>query len=256
MNYNTIIYSIQEGIARLSLNRPDFDNVVSLEMAAEVKSACSDIRQREDVRVVLISGEGERAFCAGEDAEDFGRVSQEERVNASCLAERITQIEVPIVAAVKGNASGIGLALALACDIRIASEGAVFSVQDNGTDYLLPTGLTQLLPRIVGIGKASEMLLVRGPVDAQEAQQTGLVHRVFPLGEVMAESEKLARSMALKAPVALRYAKEAVFKGMDLTLDQGLGLELDLYVILQTTSDRHEGVTAFQEKRPPRFEGK
>jgi enoyl-CoA hydratase/carnithine racemase len=256
MTYTTIRYETEEHLARVTLSRPEAGNAVNPQMAAELREVCSQIRQQEGLRGVIIAGDGYMDFCSGEDAVEFTSVPSGELVSMCSLAEVVSQVEIPVIAAINGKASGIGLALALACDLRISSDKATFSVRDNGDGYLLPTGLTQWLPRIVGVGKASEMLLLGDPIDSEEAHRVGLVHRLVSPPQVMAESEKLARSIVAKAPIAMKYAKEAMHKGLDFTLEQGLRLECDLYMILHTTADRHEGIEAFQQKRTPQFKGK
>ena len=252
----TVMYETRESVAYLTLNRPDTGNAVDLEMSTELKEACSYVKQQDDLRVLVVTGFGDRDFCSGEDAAGFGTIPRGELDRWCNLAEAVSQVEIPVIAAINGNISGIGLAISLACDLRIASENAVFSIQGNSDTYLLPTGLTQWLPRIVGIGKASEMMLVGEPINAQEAHRIGLVHRIVPHADVMAEAEKLARGISSKGPVALKYGKEAVCKGLDMTLEQGLRLECDLYMIIHSTADRREGITSFLQKRTPQFECK
>lgn len=256
MTYTTIKYAAKERIARVILCRPEAGNAVDLQMATEIREVCSLLNQQEDIRAVIISGAGDTDFCRGEDAAAFSTLSAEDLSRVCSLAEAVSKVELPVIAAINGHVSGIGLALALACDLRIASDKAVFEVRDNGASYPLPTGLTQWLPRIVGIGKASEMLLLGETIDSSEAYRLGLVHRVVSPSQVLAEAHRLAEALASKATIALRYAKEAVNKGLDMTLEQGLRLEGDLYMILHTTDDRQEGIRAFQQKRPAQFKGK
>jgi enoyl-CoA hydratase/carnithine racemase len=167
----------------------------------------------------------------------------------------VSGIECPVVAAINGDARGVGLALALACDLRIASAQASLGVGDPVRTHIPANGLTQLLPRTVGRGKAMELLLTTETIDAGEALNIGLVHRVVAHQDLVSEALKMAEDIASKGPIALRYAKEAVNKGMDLTLEQGLRLECDLYMVLHTTHDRTEGIKAFREKRKPSFKG-
>jgi len=233
-------------------------------MAVELQEVCQQISQ-EDTKVVVITGAGEEAFCSGEDLSQISSSVLGESPSLAALkeftlhynaAKTVAGIECPVVAAINGDTFGAGLALALGCDLRIASAQALFGVPDLARGYLLASGITQWLPRIVGRGKALELILTAEPIDAHEAHRVGLVHRLFPQQEVKSEAERLAGEIASKGPIALRYAKEAVNKGLDLTLEQGLRLECDLYMILQTTQDRIEGVTAFREKRQPFFRGK
>jgi len=163
---------------------------------------------------------------------------------------------IPTIAAINGDAFGQWLELALACDIRISAEDARFSMPQVTYGEIPWDGGTQRLARLVGRGKALEMILTGEVIDALEAYRVGLVNRVVPRKALMKEAIALASEMADKGPIALRFAKEAVCKGMDLTLEQGLRLEADLYFLLHTTQDRTEGIRAFIEKRPPKFEGR
>jgi enoyl-CoA hydratase/carnithine racemase len=264
MSHDPILYSKKGHVGYITLNRPEADNAIDLDMAVALEEVCRRVKQDPDLRVAIVSGAGQRAFCSGE---DLGRISNSVSGEAPSVdslkeftlrynvAEMVSAIECPVVAAINGDASGAGLALALACDLRIASTQASFGVGDLARGCLLANGLTQLLPRIVGRGKAMELLLTTEPIQASEALSIGLVHRVVPQQDVVSEAVKIAEDIASKAPIALRYAKEAVNKGMDLTLEQALRLECDLYMVLHTTHDRTEGIKAFREKRKPSFKG-
>ncbi len=162
----------------------------------------------------------------------------------------------PVIACIQGEAIGAGLELALACDIRIAAEGAVFAIRDVANGAVPSAGATQRLPRLIGRGKASEMILLGEELDAQAALACGLVSAVVPRGELEAHGRALAERIAAQGPIAVRYAKEAMRQGLDMPLEQALRYETDLTIILQTTADRAEGVSAFLEKRKPHFEGK
>jgi enoyl-CoA hydratase/carnithine racemase len=169
-----------------------------------------------------------------------------------CLAE----LPKPVVCAINGDATGGGLALALACDVRVAAEGARFSLPETGMGLVPMGGATQRLVRIAGRGKATEIVLTGEPVDAAEALRCGLVSAVVPRAKVAAEAERVAEVIASRGPLAVQYAKEVVSRGIDMPLEQGLRYETDMTVILQTTEDRAEGVKAFLEKREPKFKGK
>ena len=164
-------------------------------------------------------------------------------------------IEKPVIAAINGDAIGDGLEMALACDVRIAAQNARFGLPEIEEGLIPADGGTQRLPRIVGRGKALEMVLTGEIIGAAEALENGLVTKVLPPESVTVEAEVLAKAMAAKAPVSLRYIKEAINKGLDMTMEQGLRLEADLYFLLHTTGDRTEGIKAFQQKRPPEFKG-
>jgi enoyl-CoA hydratase/carnithine racemase len=259
MTYEAIRYELTDGIATVTLNRPEVHNAMNERMREELTRCFGDIAAGGDVRVVVVTGAGERAFSAGADIREFvapqvpvrfrdGR----RRVDFRAAMDRCAQ---PIIAAIRGFALGGGLELALACDIRIASEDSQLGLTEVNLAIIPGGGGTQRLPRLVGRGKALEMILTGARVDAREALRIGLVERVVPPGEAFAAAQALARALAEKAPVALRYAKEAVVKGLGLPLDDGLRLENDLATLLRTTDDRVEGAKAFLEKRKPRFTG-
>ena len=244
MSYTDILFSSEAHIARITLNRPGAGNAVSERMAAEMEDVREQINRDSDIYVAVITGSGE-AFCGGG---DYGAELSARPAGA------VAAIECPVIAAVNGDAMGPGLELALSADIRIASEKARFGLPRSGG--LMPAdGGTQRLPRIVGRGKALEMLLTAATLTAAEALEAGLVGKVVSPGEMENEADKLAETIAAKGPIALRYLKEAVNKGMDMTLEQGLRLEADLYFLLHTTADRTEGINAFREKKPPQFRG-
>ncbi len=259
-----LLYSRKGHVGYITLNRPQAGNAIDQDTAAALDEVCRRVNQDPQVVVAVITGAGSKAFCLGEDTAVLGTGASGERPNPEALtefglrrnvAEMVSAIECPVIAAVNGDAMGAGLALALACDLRIASDRASFGIGHSGHDCLLANGLTQLLPRIVGRGKAMEMLLTADGIPAGEALNIGLVHRVRPPEKLMAETDATAEEMAARAPIALRYAKEAINKGMDLTLEQALRLECDLYMILHTTGDRTEGITAFRDKKKPTFRG-
>jgi enoyl-CoA hydratase/carnithine racemase len=194
----------------------------------------------------VLTGSGD-AFCKG---------GGEDIVEAYRPAAAIAAIEQPVIVAINGDALGVGLEIALSCDIRIASGEARFSLPQVTKGRIPTDGGTQRLPRIIGRGKALELLLTAATITAAEALEIGLVSRVVPADDLAGEVAKLAEIIAAKGPIALRYLKEAVNKGLDMTLEQGLRLEADLYFLLHTTSDRTEGIRSFLEKRKPKYKGK
>ena len=216
--------------------------------AIELEGACASINDEADVRVAVLSLPGGAPAYPDE---HLGPAEQrrflEEHPPFACL-EAMGQ---PVICAISGEAIGAGLELALACDIRIAAEGARF-----GFEGFPAAGGTQRLPRLIGRGEALRLLLLDETIDAAEALRIGLVSAVHPPDKLLAEADALARRMASRGPIALRYAKEAVRRGLELPLDQALRYETDLTVILQTTEDRAEGVRAFREKREPEFKGR
>ena len=248
MPYTTVIYSQKNHIAYISLNRPEADNIINQQLAQELKNVCCQINQDDSIYVVIVTGAGNRAFCGGSevDLHEFG----------DKYTTAVAGIDQPVIAAINGDALGEGLELALSCDIRLAAQNARFGLPQVGLGLIPSAGGTQRLPRIVGKSKALELVLTAETISASEALAIGLVNKVVPEKALPAEAEAMAETMTSQGPIALRYAKEAVNKGLDLTLEQGLRLEADLYFILQTTADRTEGVHAFLEKRTPQFKGR
>ena len=245
-------------IATITLNRPSLGNAIDERMAFELRDACDQLVQDDDVWVVIVTGSGD-AFCRGTEfagAKGESQRSLLESLSWLKVAGCFAAIDRPVIAALNGEAIDQGLELALACDIRIASGDARFGLSQV-KDALMPwDGGTQRLPRLVGRGPGVEMILTCRTVDAEEALAMGLVAQVVEPGQVLRRAQEMASTIAANGPVAARYLKEAVVKGMDMTLDQGLRLEADLNVILQSTADRAEGIRSFLERRAPRFRGK
>jgi enoyl-CoA hydratase len=247
MSYSTVIYTKKDHIGYITLNRPEAGNIINLKLAQELEDVCRQINQDEDVYVVTLTGAGDEAFCSGNELQKSGIGYR--------TATAIASIDRPVIAAINGDAVGQGLELALSCDIRLASDKANFGFPQVAEGLIPFDGGTQRLPRIVGRGKALELILTAETITAQEALEIGLVSKVVDGAGLAAEAEALAKTIAAKGPIALRFIKEAVNKGLDLTLEQGLRLEADLYFLLHTTADRTEGIKAFLEKRPPKFKG-
>jgi enoyl-CoA hydratase len=259
--YSSIIFQKKNHIARIIMNKPSEGNIITGQMGQEIEEACKQINGDEDVYVVIITGAGD-VFSKGSELEksfqsELKHYRRDSDIGTQIsIIPQIAAIEKPVIAALNGDAIGQGLELALACDLRIASDKAHFGFPDVGMGVIPTDGGTQLLPRIIGKGKALELILTADIIDAKEALEIGLVTEVVPVEKLTAEVDTLAKSIASKAPIALRYIKEAVGKGLDMTLAQGLRLEADLYFLLHTTTDRTEGVKAFLQKRPPEFKGK
>jgi enoyl-CoA hydratase len=253
MSKSFILVQKSNHIAGITLNRPDEKNEINLQMSQEMDEICRQINEDNDIYVVIITGSG-NIFCGGNEIQKSSR-SDEEPAQKYNLAASVAGIEKPVIAAVNGDALGAGLELALACDVRIAAQNAHFGFPEITSGLIPVNGGTQRLPRIVGKGKALELILTGEIIDAAGALEIGLVTKVLPLESLTNEVEALAKTMAGKAPISLRYIKEAINKGLDLTMEQGLRLEADLYFLLHTTGDRTEGIKAFQQKRPPEFKG-
>jgi enoyl-CoA hydratase/carnithine racemase len=258
MPHETLIYAADDGIASITLNRPEVHNAMNAAMRRELTEVFGAIRSDESVRVVLVTG-NDKAFSAGADIREFVEPQvptrfreSRRRVDFRAEMERCPQ---PIVAAIRGHCFGGGLELALACDIRVAADDARLGLTEVDLAIIPGGGGTQRLPRLVGRGKALEMILTAARIPAAEALRIGLVERVVPAAELLTQARALCRAMADKAPVALRYAKEAVVSGLGMSLADGLRLENDLSVFLRTTEDRAEGAKAFLEKRKPQWRG-
>jgi enoyl-CoA hydratase len=244
MSYSTIIYTTKDHVVSMTLNRPEAANRVNLTLAQELEEACRRINQDDEVYVAVLSGVG-KAFRGG----------GEERGVVYGVASAVASIEKPVIAAINGDALGQGLEIALACDIRLAADSAKLGFPQIAQGSIPADGGTQRLARLVGRGKALELILTAETITAKEALEIGLVDRV--VGDKLADEAKaLAEGIASKGPIALRFIKEAVNKGLDMTLEQGMRLEGDLYFLLHTTTDRTEGITSFLKKRPPKFKNK
>lgn len=249
MGYLNLILEKKDHIGYITLDRPGEGNAINRALADELADVCARINEDDEIRVVVITGSGE-VFSSGNQA-----VEPEDLLASSAASIAVAGLKTPLIAAINGDALGAGLELALAGDIRLAAEGARFGLPHVGYGSLPAGGGTQRLPRIVGRGKALEMILTAAVIDAQEAYRIGLVNRVVSSGELPREAENMAGKLAAKGSIALEYAKEAINKGLDASLQQGLRLEADLSIILQSTADREEGIRAFLEKRRAQFRG-
>jgi enoyl-CoA hydratase len=256
MIYKTLLYQKTEFVGNITLTRPAGGNAINAQLAAELADICASIRADDTVRVVIITGAGE-SFCLGIDLTELSSMAQgQPETELLSVIKSIASISQPVIAAINGNAFGMGLELALACDLRIAADGARLGLPQITLGFIPWDGGTQLLPRITGRGKAMEMILTGESIDALQAYEIGLVNKVVPLQEIMTTVTEMANNMASQSSTSMRFAKEAINKGLELTLEQGLHLEADFYSLLQTTEDRTEGITAFLERRKPHFKGK
>ena len=228
------------------------DGLADVDFCLALAASAAQIAADTDgVRAVVVAG-GEE-FCLGWSGEALAAAAG---VSADAGFDAVAGIPQPTVAALEGKAHSAGLELALACDVRIAAEGATFAMPETGMGRVPQGGGTQRLPRAIGRAHALRLLLTGDEIDAQEAKRIGLVSRVVPFGEAKAAALEMANVIASRGPIATRLAKEAVRRGSEMTLEQALRYELDLTVLLQTTADRAEGVRAFAAKRPPHFIGR
>jgi len=252
-------YEMEDRIAVVTINRPPV-NALNPQVEGEIKEVFQELGNLEGVGAVIVTGGGGKAFMAGADIKMIRDVEQEDAYALSRTTQSVLnvveQFERVVIAAVNGLALGGGCEVALACDIRVADESAVFGFPEVGLGLLPGAGGTQRLARLVGIGKAKELILTGDPVDAVEAKSFGLVERVAPKGESLKEAKKVAERVLLRGPVAVAMAKRAINQGINMPLEEGLKVEARLFSGLFETQDKKEGVAAFIEKRKPRFTGR
>ena len=257
---SVVSFELRDALAVVRLNRADKLNALSRSMLDELDEAFERIERERSVRVVILTGEGERAFCAGTDISELAGLDETGALEAAQrgqkVCDHVEHCRVPVIAAVNGLAAGGGCELALACHIRIASTQAQFSLPETKLGMIPAYGGTQRLARNVGRGRALEMMLACVSLSAEDALKTGLVNRITSPEQLLSEAESLAREIASLAPLAIRACLEAVTRGVEMTLDEGLALEAELFSSLFATEDMREGTRAFLEKRAPVFQGK
>lgn len=260
MNDAVIMADIRNGVAWLTLNRPDALNAINEAMRAALPRTLSEVDAREDVRCIVVSGAGPRAFCVGADIKEFGRSDaptawRQTKVHHHWIAA-FDRVVKPTIAAIHGHCLGGGLEIALACDIRIATADACFGLPETGHGIIPGAGGTQRITRVLGMGVALDLILTGEPIDAARAQALGLVSRVVPADDLEPSVRAVAGRIAARPPLAVQFAREAVRAGTDLPLAAGLRYETDLSTHLLHTEDRLEAARAFREKRKPLFTGR
>lgn len=258
MNYENIILSINENIATITINRPEVRNALNEKTWEELENVIDHISYNDTIRVCIITGGGDKAFVAGADVSWLhSRIPNDMfKVSAQNVCNKISQCSKPIIAAINGFALGGGCEIALACDIRYASENAKLGQPEIKLGILPGAGGTQRLARLVGIGIAKELIFTGKIIAADEAKEIGLVDKVVKPEELMKEVFKLAEDIVSKPPLAVQMAKRAINIGFATDLNTGLSYELAAQAILYGTEDKTEGTTAFLEKRKPTFSGK
>jgi len=260
MEQKFVIYEKSEGIATITLNRPDALNAFNKEVVDEVLQALEDAKNDDVVRVVVLTGAGEKAFSAGADIKAMKGMNALKARELSLMGEKLCitleNLEKPVIAALNGYALGGGLEVAMACDLRIASENARMGQTEINMGLIPGWGGTQRLTRLVGRGKAKEMVFTGRIIDAKTAEQLGIVNMVVPPDKFKEAVRQYALELASKAPVAIKVAKALINKGAEIGLDAALTLEREGFGVVASTEDLQEGVSAFTEKRKPTFKGK
>jgi enoyl-CoA hydratase len=260
MAADLVLLSEQEGIAVVTINRPEKLNALNEDVIARLVSVFEGCRDSHSIRAVILTGAGEKAFVAGADIGVLATLDARGAKETAQRGQRLTllmeSIGKPVIAAINGYAFGGGLELAMACTIRLAAEGAKMGQPEVKLGLLAGYGGTQRLPRLVGRGRGLEMLLTGEPIDAAEAHRIGLVNRVVKREALLDEAKALAKKILAAGPVAVRLTLEAVARGLDVSLAEGLEIEADLFGRIAATSDMKEGTAAFLEKRPAKFTGK
>lgn len=258
-SFETLLFERRERVGIITINRPDKRNALNIKTREEGATLLDELRNDQAIVVVVITGAGDKAFIAGADIAEFaGRTAMMQRdvMTARSLFTALDTFPKPIIAMINGYCLGGGCELALACDIRIASETASFGQPEINLGIIPGGGGTQRLTRLVGEGKAMEMILTGEIIDAKSAYAIGLVNHVFPADQLQTKTMEIANRIAEKSPIALSLAKEAVKLASRSTLDEGLRREVDLFALCFSTEDKNEGVSAFLEKRKPEFKGR
>ena len=260
MNYQTLLVTTQNRIAILTINRPDKLNALNAQCKSEMKDFFTAVKSNTDIDLVILTGSGEKAFIAGTDISELTTLNAESgkafAAGGQELFDLIQHLGKPVIAAINGYALGGGCELALACHIRIASENAKFGQPEVNLGIIPGYGGTQRLARLVGTGKATEMILTGNQIDAQEALRIGLVNKVVPLANLLAEAEAMAKTILSKGQLAIRMSLMAINATLEVPLSDGLKMEAGLFGECCSTEDFREGTKAFMEKRKPAFKGK
>ena len=260
MTWENILFEVKVRVAILTINRPDKLNALNRRTVQELDAAARQAAGDPEVGALILTGAGPKAFVAGADINELAEQNpiggKDYSIYGQQVLGRLEGMGKIVIAAVNGFALGGGCELALACHVRVASENAKLGLPEVTLGIIPGFGGTQRLARLVGRGRALEMILSGEMIEAQEAHRIGLVNRVVPAGEALAEAEKLARVVLSRGPVAVRMAIEAVNEGLQMPLEEGLFLEATLFGLVTTTEDFREGTRAFLEKRKARFNGR
>lgn len=257
---NFVTVEVQDSVAVVVFTRAEAANALSVQMLQEINEALEAIHYDHSIRAVIVTGEGEKAFCAGADLKERKGMNEEEtRKTIALIGKTVNHFELlaqPVIAAINGVAFGGGLELALACDIRMASSTAKIGLTETALGIIPGAGGTQRLPRLIGMGKAKELIYTARRLSAEEAYQYGIIEHIVEPQDLLEQAKELAREIAKNAPLSLIQAKTAINQGMQTDISTGLQIESLAYSRLLHTEDRLEGLKAFQEKRSPVYSGK
>ena len=259
MENKSVICEINDGLAVVVIDNPPV-NALNETVISELDAIIEELSGNSSVQVVIVTGAGEKAFVAGADIKQF--LDMDVATGKALVRRgqqiftRLSTLKQPVIAAVHGFALGGGCELALACDIRIASENAVMGVPEVSLGVIPGYGGTQRLPRLVGPSRAMSMILTGDPIKAEEALRIGLVDKVVPTGEALNEAKAMAKRIMSRGPLAVQAAKRAIYEGMKVSLEEGISFEADCFSELCNTEDQKEGANAFLGKRKPNFQGK
>jgi enoyl-CoA hydratase/carnithine racemase len=260
LTLQNVLYEKRSGIAYVTLNRPKVLNALNTPTWADLRTAFGDARDDASVRGVILTGAGDKAFIAGADISELAHVTAFEAEQSSRFGQEvldlIENLGKPVVAAINGFALGGGCEIAMACTIRIAVEKAKFGQPEVKLGLVPGGGGTQRLPRLVGKGRALQLILSGEMISAQEAYRIGLVNEIVPPGDLINRTETILKQIASNAPIAIKFALEATNKGMETSLSEGLALEASYFGLCAGTEDKKEGISAFLEKRAPQFQGR
>ena len=260
MSFENLLIEVSEKIALVTINRPKVRNALNAKTIEELDACIETLRQDVEVRVIILTGAGERAFVAGADINELATYSPQQArecaLRGQAVLSRIEKLGKPTIAAVNGFALGGGCELALACSLRIASQTARLGLPEVKLGIIPGYGGTQRLPRLIGKGMALQLILTGEPLPAEEAFKWGLVNQVVAPGQLLPAAKELARKIVANAPLAVQYGLEAVHRGIESPLEEGLALEATLFGIAFASDDMKEGTRAFLEKRPPNFTGR
>ena len=255
-----VLYEKKGAVAYITLNRPQVLNALNQRTWEELRAAFEDARDDAEVRGIIVTGAGDKAFAAGADISELAKATAVEAEKSSSYGQEVLNLVEslgkPVIAAVNGFALGGGCETAMACTIRVASENAKFGVPEVTLGLIPGCGGTQRLPRLVGKGRALQLILSGGMIGADEAYRIGLVNEVVPAADLISRAEAILKPILANAPLSVKFALEAVNNGLNTTVTEGLALEASYFGLCAGTEDKKEGTAAFLEKRAPQFHGR